>query len=147
MQGSAKTISAEEQEAIQKLAGELEYLFSTILVKNEETGIYTVNENELNNSPYTEQQRKDLIEAANYHNSQINNNQKGTMMMAASSTFDRCMKDLLGIKDAVWKEIKGYIDAKQYVAAASALVFVGGISIHPVTIGLFALTCGPKPVK
>ena len=59
------------------LAKELEYIFTTLLVKNEKTGIYTVNEEELNNSSYTEEEKAQLLAAV--------------AQIKTKGTFDRCM--------------------------------------------------------
>lgn len=62
-----------------------------------------------------------------------------------NNTFDRCMQDLLGISQVVWNEIKGYIDAKQYLAAAAAILLATEIAVNPIAIAIFVATCGPSP--
>jgi len=135
VQGSAETLDSNStsptNEEMQSLADELEYLFTTILVKDETTGIYTVNEEELNKSSYTAEEKAQLLDAA--------------AQMKARGTFDRCMQDLIGISATVWNEIKGYIEAEQYLAAAGALLALPtAIKISPILLGIFVLTCGPS---
>ncbi|MGE7692277.1 hypothetical protein ACQKMI_24255 [Lysinibacillus sp. NPDC097214] len=115
---------------IQELADELEYIFTNILIKDENTGIYNVNVEALNNSHYTQEERQQFLEYA----AQIN----------SRGTFDRCMQDLLGISAAAWNEVKGLIDAGNYFSAAATLAFILGVYVNPVAIAIFVVTCGPS---
>ncbi|RJG23055.1 hypothetical protein [Paenibacillus thiaminolyticus] len=118
------------------MAYELEYIFSNILVKDEKTGVYLVNEEELKNSHYTEEEQERFLKYAK----QLMN--QGDYSL--NNTFDKCMQDLLGITSAVWDEIKSYIDAGQYLAAAGAILLAAQIAVNPITIALFVATCGPS---
>lgn len=111
-------------------ANELEYIFSKLLIKDTRTGKYVVNEEELKNAPYSEEEKAQL-RAATYE-------------FTTFGTFDRCMQDLLGIGSAAWSEIKGLIDAKQYLSAAGAIAIAGGIAVNPISLAVFVLTCGPS---
>ncbi len=134
VQGSAQTLKTDDtiptDEEVQALADELEYLFTDIFVKDEKTGEYTINEKELENAPYTDEEKAQLRAATN--------------QFTTFGAFDRCMKDLLGIGSSAWAEIKGLIDAKQYLSAAGAIAVAGGIATNPVALAVFVVTCGPS---
>ncbi len=117
-------------EDVQALANELEYLFTEVMVKDEKTGEYVLNEEELKKAPYTDEEKAQLRAA--------------TSKFKTAGTFDRCMQDALGIGSAAWKEIKGLIDAKQYLSAAGAIAIAGGIATNPIAIAIFVATCGPS---
>ncbi|MBU5253336.1 hypothetical protein KQI46_15725 [Lysinibacillus capsici] len=134
VQGSAQTLDTNNttptDEEVQVLADELEYLFTNILVKDDNTGEYILNEEELKNSTYTDEEKAQLRAVTN--------------QFMTFGVFDRCMQDLLGIGAAAWAEIKGLIDAKQYLSAAGAIAIAGGIAVSPITLAVFVLTCGPS---
>ena len=137
---SAKTIVSKDQQVtnqdIEELANDLEYLFTEILIKDETTGAYYVDLQAVEQSDFSKEEKDEL---RNYARELV---KKGEL--SPYSTFDRCMKDLLGIGNAAWKEIKSYIDAKQYIAAASAILFATGVAVNPIVIGIFVATCGPS---
>lgn len=134
VQASAQTVKTSSEtptdEEVQALADELEYLFTEVMVKDEKTGKYILNEEELKNAPYTDEEKAQLRAA--------------TSPFTTFGTFDRCMQDALGIGSAAWKEIKGLIDAKQYLSAAGAIAIAGGIATNPIAIAIFVATCGPS---
>ncbi|MFD1206208.1 hypothetical protein ACFQ38_14005 [Sporosarcina contaminans] len=99
VQSIAKDSTINKEKEIQALANELEYIFSTILVKDKLTGVYLVNEEALKNSHYNAEEQAMFLEYAQQFKEQ---GDYGT-----NNTFDRCMQDLLGISQVVWNEIKG----------------------------------------
>lgn len=142
VQVSAKTNkSGQTNEDIQKLADELEYIFTNILIKDENTGFYNVNEEALNTSHYTQEERQQFLDYAEQLKQQLKRNNN---VNAKSGTFDRCMQDLLGISAGAYKEIKALIDGGNYWSAAATLLFVLEVSVNPITIAIFVATCGPE---
>ena len=143
VQVSAKTMDNNiTNEDIQTLADELEYIFTNILIKDENTGIYNVDEEALNTSHYTQEERQQFLDYAEQLKRNDNDN-----VNARGATFDRCMQDLLGISAAAYKEVKDLIDAGNYFSAAATLLFILEISINPITIAIFVVTCGPNKAE
>ncbi|WP_432361859.1 hypothetical protein [Sporosarcina sp. UB5] len=118
---------------LKEMARELEQIFTTIIVMDENTGKYVVNEQELNNSSYSEEEKMGFLAFANY----LNDNDS----LSASNTFKGCMADAFGIAGAVLDEFIGYVENEQWIAAAGVLAAVR-IFVNPTTIIVFFLFCG-----
>lgn len=121
---------------IAKMANELEYIYTNIIVKDETTGEYTINQVELDNSTYTEEEKAGMIVFSSYLNED-----DGSISPLASKTFKKCMSEALGIYGSALNQFITYVDKKDWVGAAGVLSFFG-ISVNPVTVFIFALTCG-----
>lgn len=131
------------EKEISEIANELEYIFTNIIVKNESTGKYTINQSELNNSSYTEEEKAGMIAFSDYLNdgSTSISASDGLVTAAASNTFKRCMSEALGIYGSSLDQFVEYVDKSDWVGAAGVLGF-WGISVHPVTVFIFAMNCG-----
>ncbi|HDR4765562.1 TPA: hypothetical protein ACQ75Q_003963 [Bacillus thuringiensis] len=67
-------------------------------------------------------------------------------MVKASSTnaFKKFMSEAIGITGKELDKFVKYVDAEDWSGAAGVLAFFG-LAIQPVTIFLFAMTCGAIP--
>ncbi|MFB1050717.1 hypothetical protein ACEWET_07095 [Paraliobacillus sp. JSM ZJ581] len=144
MVASAQTVSNEKKsevspEEVKAMASELEYIFTKIAVIDESTGKYVIDEKELNNSSFSEKEKSGIKSAVSYMNSQ-----KG--ITTFDNAFERCWADAVGIGGDVLDEFLGYVENKDWIAAAGILA-LAGISVNPVTIFVFSLTCGATPVE
>ncbi|NBJ68934.1 MULTISPECIES: hypothetical protein [Clostridia] len=141
---SAQTVSNEKKkevspEEVEAMASELEYIFTEIAVKDESTGEYVLDKQELNNSSFSEKEKDGILNVLNYMNSQ-----KG--ITTFDNAFKRCWADAVGIAGDVLDEFLGYVENKDWIAAAGILA-LAGISINPAVIFVFSLTCGATPVE
>lgn len=139
---SAATISNEQEnevspEQIKAMAKELEYIFTELAVKDESTGDYVINEEALENSSFSELEKEGFVNFINYMNNR-------DAISIQSNAFERCWQDAVGIGGAILDEFLSYVENEQWIAAAGILA-VAGIAVHPATIFVFALTCGPSP--
>jgi hypothetical protein len=128
------------KQELMKAANELEYVFTNIIVQDESTGEYTINEHELNNSAYSEEEKMGMAAFANYMNG------NNSMTIYATNAFTRCMSEAVGITGSALKQFMNYVDKKDWVGAAGVLGFFG-IAMKPTTIFIFAMTCGATPVS
>ncbi|MGN4782453.1 hypothetical protein [Bacillus cereus group sp. MYBK217-2] len=127
-----------KQELVQA-ANELEYIFTDIIVEDKATGEYNVNEQELDKSKYSEEQKEGIV----YFTEYLNENDS---VAYASSAFKRCMSEAIGITGSELNKFMKYVDAKDWSGAAGVLAFFG-LAIQPATIFLFAMTCGASPAS
>ncbi|WP_100011800.1 hypothetical protein [Lentibacillus sediminis] len=134
-----KRVSDATLEEIEAMAMELEYIFTEIAVKDEATGDYVINHQELNNSSYSDVEKASIEGFADYMNS------RGAISIQ-SNVFERCWADAVGISGAVLDEFLGYVENQDWIAAAGILA-LAGISVHPISIFIFSLTCGANPVE
>ncbi|MBD8034622.1 hypothetical protein [Solibacillus merdavium] len=130
--GNAKEIKMVPDDGIKRMANELEYIFTEILIKNESTGFYDVNLTELNNSNYTDAEKNALLAYAFIP--------FGGVQMA-SNEFTRCLAEALDISQNAVSQLISYIDQGDYFGAATVLGTMG-IMINPVVLFVFAMTCG-----
>lgn len=56
-------------------------------------------------------------------------------------TLKKCMSEAFGIYGDTLDQFINYVDKGDWVGAAGVLAF-WGISVHPVTVFIFAMTCG-----
>lgn len=95
---------------------ELEYIF-TYLYSENEAGVYIANEENLQNSAYTVEEKASISRFVNYLNSEIGY----PIMMRSSSWFERCLAETYGITkpsiDAIVKDVR----KKDFWAAGSKL--------------------------
>lgn len=141
---SAATISDGQKNGatpkeIKAMAQELEYVFTKIAVKDESTGKYVIDKQELNKSSYSKKEKRAIVAFA-----ERMNNQGG--ITTYSNVFERCWADAVGIGGDVLDEFLGYVENKDWIAAAGILA-LAGISVNPITIFVFSLTCGATPVE
>lgn len=113
---------------------ELEYIFTNIVVKDETTGKYIVDEVELNNSSYSEEVKAGMIIFAEYLN-------EDSDTVTATNTFKRCISEAFGIYGGALDQLVGYIDRADWVGALAVLSFFG-VSTNPVILFIFAMNCG-----
>ncbi|PEM23274.1 hypothetical protein [Bacillus wiedmannii] len=62
----------------------------------------------------------------------------------SSNVWERCWQDALGIGKSYFNKVKEYIKKEDYWGAAGVLSLLG-LSINPVVLFGFAVTCGPAP--
>jgi len=134
------------QEQILEMAAELEYIFTEIIIENDKTGKYFVNEEELKNSSYNQEEKEAIKFFAEYLNQEKNgisnlSKKSDVSTMSAKSTVKKCLQEALGIGNDIINEFMGYVEKKQWIAAAGILA-VAGIAVQPVTVFIFAMTCG-----
>lgn len=137
--GDGKQASEKE---IAEMANELEYIFTNIIVKDESTGKYTVDKSELNNSSYTAEEKAGMnafVENILNDDSSLASN--NLVSAASSNVFKKCMSEALGIYGNSLDQFINYVDKGDWVGAAGVLAF-WGISVHPVTVFIFAMNCG-----
>lgn len=139
--GNAKEVSRVSDEGIKEMANEFEYIFTKILIKNESTGNYDVNLEELNNSVYTDNEKSALHSYVNSLKISSGNGKFGGVEAQASNEFTRCMAEALEISQYAVSQLMKYIDAGDYYGAAGVLGTMG-IMMHPISIFVFAMTCG-----
>jgi hypothetical protein len=135
---AAKQKNVSNQE-LRTWAAELEYIFENIAHKDEARGLYIIDEQALAKSTFNQEEKQGVRGMIQYIN-----NQNGITIQ--SNAWQRCWQDAVGIGDDLLKEFLGYIEAKQWAAAAGVLA-IGGILINPVTLFVFGLTCGPAPAS
>lgn len=131
-----KIITAKE---LREWAAELKYVFETIAPKDEASGLYIINEQELAKSTFNQEEKQGIRTMIQY----VNNENSITIQ---SNAWQRCWQDAVGIGDDLLNEFLGYVEAKQWAAAAGVLAF-GGIAISPISLFIFGLTCGPAPAS
>lgn len=132
------------KQEIAKMANELEYIFTSIIVKDEFTGKYNINESELNNSLYTKEEKAGMIAFSEYLNDGYGYD--SGVSVFASNTFKKCMSKAIGIYGSALDQFIRYVDKKDWVGAAGVLAFFG-ISVHPATVFIFAMNCGASRVS
>ncbi|MEK5251544.1 hypothetical protein MKX66_29010 [Bacillus sp. FSL R9-9530] len=126
-------------EDLEAQAKELEYIFSVLMVKNEETGKYVLNKEELAKSSYNNEEKAAII-AGVY----VMNDEEMPSNVYSSNVWERCWQDALGIGKSYFNKVKEYIKKEDYWGAAGVLSLLG-LSINPVVLFGFAVTCGPAP--
>lgn len=126
-------------EQIVAMAKELAYIFTEIAVTDESTGLYVIDEQALNNSPYSENEKEGIVAVVEYMNDQ-------SSFTIYSNAFKRCWSEAVGIAGDTLDEFLGYVKNKQWIAAAGVLA-LAGIAIKPISIFIFSLTCGATPVE
>ncbi|MGR5862274.1 hypothetical protein ACT7CY_19170 [Bacillus pacificus] len=143
---SAATIDSRQAqsanpEQIEKLAKEFEYVFTKIVVKDKATGKYIVNKEELEKSPYNNEEKAGILAST-----KMLNDEDLSSNVYSSNTWERCWQDALGIGQSFWNQLKKYIKAEDYWGAAGLLALSGYAFSVPVLFA-FALTCGPAPAS
>ncbi|MEH2980253.1 hypothetical protein [Bacillus amyloliquefaciens] len=143
----APTVSAEEEnglngltkEQIEKSLKEVEYIFTKIVIFDEETG-YTVNEDELEKSPYTKGQKEGMIAFANYMNKEYK------YASVQKNTVQRCLEDAIGISKGALDKVQKAIEKGDWW---TVLEYLGklGVAISPPVLFTFFLFCGATPAK
>ncbi|WP_099301912.1 hypothetical protein [Bacillus sp. Marseille-P3800] len=122
------------EEQIEKSLQEVEYIFTEILTFDEEMG-YTVNENELAKSPYSELQKDGMVAFADYMNAELNNE------VTVQNTVVRCIEDAVGIANGALNEMQEAIEAGNWLTVLGYLGAMG-VAVHPATLFGFFLLCG-----
>ncbi|EOO11193.1 MULTISPECIES: hypothetical protein [Bacillus cereus group] len=142
---SAATIEDGKQKAtpeeLEAQVKELEYIFSVIMVKNEETGKYVLNKEELAKSSYNNEEKAAII-AGVY----VMNDEEMPSNVSSSNVWERCWQDALGIGTSYFNQIKSYLKKEDYWGALGVLSLLG-LSVNPVVLFGFAVTCGPAPAS
>lgn len=142
----APTVSAEEEngldgltkEQIEKFWKEVEYIFTKIVIFDEETG-YTVNEDELEKSPYTKGQKEGMIAFAKYMNKEYK------YASVQKNTVQRSWKCYCISKGALDKVQKAIEKGDWW----TVLEYLGklGLAISLSAVFTFFLFCGATPAK
>lgn len=112
---------AQDQETIERMAEELEYILSEIIIENPETGRYSIDENGLNASPYSQSEKENLIFFAEFLNDPTIIEEPAGEVSIQSNKFTRCLADAGNIGKAAVNEIARYIKEGKVIAAAGAL--------------------------
>lgn len=106
-----------------------QYIFTEIIVKNENK--YVVNEDELKNSQYnySEDEQDNFRAFAYYMNQAITENPSGTRVKrGAVDTFKGCLSDATGIAKGALKELDKAISKGEWFSVAGMLITAGGVA-------------------
>ncbi|KEP30060.1 hypothetical protein ASE42_13520 [Bacillus sp. Root920] len=122
------------KEQIEKSVAEIEYIFTKILVFDDEVG-YVVNEKELEKASYPVYQKEGMIAFANYMNQQ-----KG-IATTQKNTVQRCLEDALGITKGALNQVQKAIEKGEWLSVLGFLTLTGIAVSPPVLFGFFLL-CG-----
>ncbi|MCY7552596.1 hypothetical protein MH145_18845 [Bacillus safensis] len=124
------------EKQIEKSLKEVEYIFTKIIVSDKEKG-YTINEEELAKSHYTDAEKNGMIAFAKLMN------QEAT---TKSNTVTRCVEDAVGIAKGTLKHLQKAIDKGDWMTVA---VYLGGmgLAIKPSVLFVFMLFCGAPVAK
>ncbi|PZT52270.1 hypothetical protein [Paenibacillus silvae] len=133
---AAKPKNVSNQE-IRAWAAELEYIFENIAHKDEGRGLYIIDEQALAQSTFNQEEKQGVRAMIQY----INNENSITIQ---SNAWQRCWQEAVGISGDILNEFLGYVEAKQWAAAAGVLA-ISGVIFSPIAIFVFGLTCGPAP--
>ncbi|PFM42240.1 hypothetical protein COC59_19990 [Bacillus cereus] len=134
--GKKYNATHEELEAQVK---ELEYIFSVLMVKDDKTGKYVLNKEELAKSSYNNEEKAAII-AGVY----VMNDEEIPSNMYSSNVWERCWQDALGIGKSYFNQVKSYLKKEDYWGALGMLSLLG-LSVNPAVLFAFAVTCGPAP--
>ncbi|PFE11950.1 hypothetical protein [Bacillus cereus] len=130
-----------KHEELEAQVKELEYIFSVIMVKDKKTGKYVLNKEELVKSSYNNEEKAAII-AGVY----LMNDEEIPTNLYTSNVWERCWQDALGIGTSYFNQIKTYLKKEDYWGALGVLSLLG-LSINPVVLFGFAVTCGPAPAS
>ena len=144
--GSAVAYASEANE-VEENAKVLEYIFTELYTKDE-SGLYVLNEDELEKSEYS----SDDLKAAELIVQLVNGEGMDSSLITTMSwkdTVARCIQDAYGIGKKVLNEIMKEIEKGNYIAAAGKLtsaVGAGTILGKPAALA-FILLCGAENVS
>ncbi|PFV34684.1 hypothetical protein COL01_11130 [Bacillus thuringiensis] len=127
------------QEELEAQVKELEYIFSVLMVKDDKTGKYVLNKEELAKSSYNNEEKAAII-AGVY----VMNDEEIPSNMYSSNVWERCWQDALGIGKSYFNQVKSYLKKEDYWGALGMLSLLG-LSVNPAVLFAFAVTCGPAP--
>lgn len=127
------------QEELEAQVKELEYIFSVLMVKDDKTGKYVLNKEELAKSSYNNEEKAAII-AGVY----VMNDEEIPSNMYSSNVWERCWQDALGISKSYFNQIKSYLKKEDYWGVLGMLSLLG-LPYKPALLFAFAVTSGPAP--
>lgn len=151
VEGGNPTVQEEDLEA---MATELEYIFTSIVVEDTTTGEYLINEEELSNSSYSDEEKESFKFFAAYLNDPTiieDSSSTEGMVTTAANPYAGCLADATGIAKGALNEVGKAIEQGNWLTAAGLLggaAAAAGIPAISIAAGLiFLATCGATPAS
>lgn len=126
------------KEQIKEAKDNMKYIRESIIVEND-SGKYEVNSEELENSSFSDEEKKAISNFAGFMNES-----QGVQVQA--NAFTRCLQEVLDIGKSMAEEVANEIDKGNWLAAGGKLV-KAGLFANPIVAFTFFMTCGATPVE
>ncbi|WP_036688460.1 hypothetical protein [Paucisalibacillus globulus] len=124
---------------LEEIKAEVEHIFTKIIVKDESSNQYYVDDKALKNSTYNAEEKEVLVTFAQYLNSAKDG-------ITTQGTLQRCLEDAAGIAKGALNQIAKAIEKGEWATVAGFMVAMG-FAASPIAVFLFALFCGANPVS